>query len=195
MAVFFRLDSSGIIYCYGKPFSKTILPSNFYERAIKLEFKQFVKRFIAKEHQQKLIDEMEQLKKLDHLTKVGPKFVVDDNGEMVLDGCCIGRLYFNYFYKSDRQKEAAIEYGYRHYPSQMMDEWIIDGVFEVPSEELMAKIVDGDELIQYYINNIQISKEEYQEAYDTIKSLTRIREVKKPLEDSNDIIVNKKRNR
>ena len=186
MATVFTLNKDGTVSMYMKPFFKTVSMSEFQERASIMDFDKFLTLFKDEKIKNTLILEMDKLQSNSNLSRVGPKFELDENGCFILTGLYIGKVFFNHFYDSVKQKEAAIAYGYRHYSKGIMDKLIAEGVFEIPESK---NIVSGDQFVRFFINDTEISFSQYSQRSTLVRELSRLRDIKQPIENTQESLL------
>ena len=122
MAIAFKLNSNGMVNVLIKPLSKKVTKDEFFSDSQILEFDRFVYRFKDLGVIETLIKEMDRLKRIDRLTINGPRLLPNEEGNYCLGGCQVGKLYFSRFYTDSKVQEKAIEYGYKYYGKQKMQE-------------------------------------------------------------------------
>lgn len=191
MATAFRLNSDGTVSVYIKPFFKTMTREEFEINSQKMDFEQFLYRIKEVDVKMSLRIDMQRLKRTDKLTRNGPELELDEAGNFVLAGCHVGKFYFRDFYKNPKIKKAAIKLGYEFYGKEKMDGFVEKGVFTEPIPEEVENATSINEFTRYYINGVELTKEEYQTIKKIIEGFTKIRDLKNPLDKSESIISKK----
>lgn len=185
MALIFQLNCNGSVTYLHRPFSKQIKEKDYEENFSKMKFEDFLVRYVNKKHQEELRIDMRRLKKINKLSKMGPKLEVDDQGKFVLSGFCIGHIYFKDFYNSSQKKRKGLEVATKIYGKNVVESLIKEGFFDKPSKEEIENSSNVNEFIRYYFDNAIIDKEGYQALYKIIKDLSRVRDIKNPMDKIN----------
>ena len=176
MKTYFRLNSNGTVNVEHKLFNGMVKKEQFAELSVNVEFNNFIEFIKDKELRKAIVKERERLLELTRLSMVGTK-VVDGT----IQYFCVGQLSLRDYFNSIKIQEFAIKYGYKYYGEELMNSLIEAGIFSGKSIEL-----------RYFVNNTQISSEEYEQLYMEKKILMVIRDLSSPLDKSQSCIKKEK---
>lgn len=188
MATAFKLNKDGTVSVFRKVFAKTISRDEFACESIKMDFDEFLAMFKDRSIRESLMVDMSRLKRASRLSRIGPNIVVKENGKIEIVGCYMGILCYKGFYKGKNIRNAALNYGRKIYGEDHIDELIKSGFFEIPKFSKNNDDIDPDNYVKYYMDGGEISKEDYQEIRQIIENLSKIRDIKNPLDKSEQII-------
>ena len=187
MGVFFRFTKEGnVLVARTASFSK-ISNKEFEKKAKLISVEKFMGKYNGKTRTQ-LEEELEGIKVIrDYkISMVGPVIQYLPGEEYFPSGCHVGDRYFGGFYERYHVKEEAIEYGYKFYGENRMEEFIDQEYLQIPK-----KIEEGkwDELerspyslAHFFAGEKEISESEYFELLRIVDKLTQIRDAKNPLQ-------------
>ena len=116
-----------------------------------------------------------------------------------VDGCYIGEKYFENYYNDGLVAKEAIKYGYTLYGEKFMKKILEQGILDKPSEEYMVEELSPNKptpyvRVHFFEGEKEITKEDYFDVLIEVYNLTKIRNVKKPLDEEVKYI-NKKNDR
>ena len=184
MATIFQLNTNGTVNVLNKLFVRNINEEEFQVKSVNMKFEEFLNKYIDKKFRSALEVDMRRLKRINKLSKIGPKLDIDDKGKFVLAGFYIGNTYFEDFFKTSKTKKSAIEYAVKIYGKDAIEALLKEGIFNMPNKEEIENASSSNEFIKYYFNRFEINKDGYNVLYNTINNLTRVRDTRKPLEHS-----------
>ena len=188
MLTVFRLNSNNTVNIYRKLFSKTITRSEFAEKSIRVDFDEFIWSIKDSADLDALWLIMNRLKRIDKLTRVGPRIKIDENGKPMFDGFYVGKFFIKDYFTSEASAATVKKIGYRVYGNEMMNELIENGMFDTPDLESIENVEEFS-LVKHYINGNEISKKDYDTLAAIIAGYTKLRDFNNPLDESESFVV------
>jgi len=187
MDIYFRIQDKGKIYAVRTVLNKNIDELDFEKRCRAVDVNDFLKKFPI-ETRKILLKQIYRVEELNcmKLSMIGPVILFNEDNGYFVGGCFIGNKYFNDFYTNDKTYEKAINYGYRFYDKEYMNEVIKKGLLMKPTEEYIANLNSNNYnpyvFVRCIANNKDITSDEYRRLKKELYELSKIRNTKDPLE-------------